>query len=123
MLNVQAVAAWLVGLAAGLGALGWLVTKAWRGLRGLGNLIDDLTGEPARPGVPARPGIMDRLAGVEASMAKGRAEIAEVRDEVVTVRAEVTHNGGGSLKDAVVRIDRTVAEHDRLLRDERRNRR
>lgn len=107
-MNVQAVAAWLAGIAAGLGALGWLMSKAWRGLRGIGNLVDDLRGEPARPGVPARPGIMDRLAAVEGTAAD--------------IRREVTPNGGGSLKDAVVRIEQSVREHDRLLRDERRNR-
>lgn len=108
-MDVQAIAAWLVGLAAGLGALGWLVSKAWRGLRGIGNLVDDLRGEPARPGVPARPGLMDRVAAME--------------DGVADIRREVTPNGGGSLKDAVVRIEQRVGEHDRLLRDERRNRR
>jgi hypothetical protein len=96
--DVQAIAAWLVGLAAGLGALGWLVTKTWRGLRSLGHLADDLRGEPARPGVPARPGIMDRLAFMEH-------RLAVVESDVGKVKAEVTPNGGGSLKDAVTRIE------------------
>lgn len=47
--------------------------------------------------MPARPGIMDRLASLEATAA--------------VTQAEVTHNGGGSLKDAVVRIERRVNEH------------
>lgn len=94
---VTSLAAQLAGIAAGLTALGWLVTKVWRGLRSIGHLVDDLRGEPARPGVPARPGIMDRLAVVE--------------QDVAQVRAEVTHNGGGSLKDAVTRIERRVNEH------------
>lgn len=40
---------------------------------------------------------MDRLASLEA--------------EIGTVRAEVTPNGGGSMRDAVVRIERRVNEH------------
>ncbi len=96
-MDVQGIAAWLVGLVAGLTALGWLVTKAWRGLRSIGHLVDDLRGEPARPGVPERPGIMTRLAALEADTAR--------------VKAEVTPNGGGSLRDAVVRIERQVNEH------------
>jgi hypothetical protein len=100
--NVQAIAGWLVGLAAGLGALGWLVTKAWRGLRGIGHLVDDLRGEPARPGVPERPGIMSRLATLE--------------QDVSRVRSEVTPNGGGSMRDAVNRIETKLREHDALLR-------
>lgn len=97
MNHVTSLAATLAGIVAGLTALGWLVTKAWRGLRSVGHLLDDLRGEPARPGVPARPGIMDRLAALEVTTA--------------VTRAEVTHNGGGSLKDAVVRIERRVNEH------------
>lgn len=96
-MEVQAAAAWLVGLTAGLTALGWLVTRAVRGLRNIGHLVDDLRGEPARDGVPARPSLMSRLAAVEESVAK--------------TQAEVTHNGGGSLKDAVTRIERRVNEH------------
>lgn len=101
-MDVQGIAAWLVGLVAGLTALGWLVQKAWRGLRSIGYLVDDLRGEPARPGVPARPGLMDRLAQVETDISR--------------VRAEVTPNSGGSLKDAVGRIESTIRDHDQLLR-------
>lgn len=118
-MNVEAFEGWLVGLVAGLGALGWLVTKAWRGFRKMGHFIDDVSGEPARPGTPARPSLMDRLAAVEDAVAR----IPVVESSVAQVRAEVTPNGGGSLKDAVVRIEAVIREHDQLLRDERRDRR
>jgi len=78
-------------------ALGWLVTKVWRGIRKLGHLADDFAGEPARPGVPGRPSLMERMAAVEQDLSR--------------VKAEVTPNGGGSLKDAVVRIEQRVNEH------------
>lgn len=39
----------------------WALPK----MRQLGHLIDDLAGEPARPGVPARPGLMERMKSVE----------------------------------------------------------
>jgi hypothetical protein len=100
--HVTSLAATIAGIVAGLTALGWLVQKAWRGIRSVGYLLDDLRGEPARPGVPARPGIMDRLAAVESDMAR--------------VRAEVTPNGGGSMKDSVGRIEASLREHDALLR-------
>lgn len=63
----------------------------WKTGRGVANLADDWNGEPDRPGVPGRPGVLQRLARIE---------------------AELTLNGGRSLKDAVVRID------DRLVRIE-----
>lgn len=49
------------------------------------DLVDDLQGEPARPGVPARKGAMDRLLTLE-------------------------NNGGSSLKDAIDRIERAVGD-------------
>jgi hypothetical protein len=95
--DVQAVAAWLVGLVAGLTALGWLVRKVFVTLRKIGHFIDDVSGEPARYGVAARPSLMDRITALEGTSAR--------------VQHEVTHNGGGSLKDAVARIEQRVNEH------------
>lgn len=68
----------------------------------------DWYGEPERPGVPARPGVLEQL--------------LTVRTEVGEIRAEVFPNHGGSIKDAVDRIDirvKTVETdvkglHDRL---------
>lgn len=68
----------------GVGALGFLVVKVWPVVRKFVHLIDDLTGEPDRPGVPGRPGVMDRLAQVE---------------------HELKPNSGTTIKDAVNRID------------------
>lgn len=87
MTQVLTYAGWFAGVAAGLAGLGWIVAKAWRGLRKLGHFIDDVAGEPARAGAPGRRSLMERVAVIE---------------------AEVRTNGGGSLKDAVVRIETKV---------------
>jgi len=52
-----------VGGALGVAARGgrWLVRRG----RQLGHLIDDLLGEPERPGQPARPSLMRRVAQIE----------------------------------------------------------
>lgn len=50
-------------------------------------LLEDWYGEAARPGVRARPGVMERLASID--------------DQMKT-------NGGGSLRDAVTRIEARV---------------
>lgn len=87
-------AGWIAGIGAGLTAGGWMASKAYRGWRKLGWLIDDITGEPARPGQAARPSLMQRVATIE-----GR---------VTTIEAEVRPNGGGSMRDAVARIETKV---------------
>ncbi|PRX90815.1 hypothetical protein [Allonocardiopsis opalescens] len=74
----------LAALLAGLAAVGGLTWAAGRWLRRAGHLIDDLLGEPARPGVDARPGLMERVQRIE---------------------HEVTYNSGGSLKDKVRALD------------------
>lgn len=82
------------GIAAGAAAIlailgyGWrLLRTAWRLGGRAGDFFDDWVGEPSRPGVPARPGVMERLGRIE---------------------HEVTTNSGGSLKDAVKRIEDRV---------------
>lgn len=63
---------WLVehggAIATGLLIIGAVVAfQRWAlpKLRQVGHLIDDLAGEPARPGVEARPGLMERMKSVE----------------------------------------------------------
>lgn len=70
------------------------------------NMLDDWSGESARPGVAHRPGVMERLAGLETS--------------VEVIHAEVNYNHGGSIKDVVDRIEKDVsALHERLDKDDR----
>jgi hypothetical protein len=83
-----------LGLLAVLGRGGrWL----WRLFQRIDDLMDDLRGSPARPGVAARPGVMERLQRLEY--------------EVAAVRHEVTDNSGGSLKDAVKRVEAKLDAH------------
>lgn len=68
----------------------------WGGprLRRLGHLIDDLAGEPERPGSPRRPGVMERL--------------QEVEDRT----GELVRNSGTTMKDALDRLETRSARHD-----------
>lgn len=67
-------------------------TGAWilRRSRQVGHLLDDVLGEPARPGQAARPSLMTRVTSIE--------------ERVAVIEHEVKPNGGGSLKDQVTRI-------------------
>lgn len=42
-----------------------IVVKLWPVVRKTNAVLNDLSGEKARPGVPARPGVMERLQQVE----------------------------------------------------------
>lgn len=78
-----------VGVVSALGIMArWVVPF----LRRVGHLVDDLTGEPARPGHRARPGVMERL------------ETLEERT------GELVRNSGSSIKDVVHRLDRRTAQ-------------
>jgi hypothetical protein len=81
-----------------------VVTSRWAAVRWrrVSDFLEDWNGEESRPGVPERPGVMSRLAALEA--------------DVVTIRAEVSPNHGGSLKDAVERIDERTEMDGELLR-------
>lgn len=80
------------------------------------NLIDDIGGEDARPGVAARPGLMERMAGVETSQTTQHETLARLEIEqraqgskLEIVRHEVEFNNGSSVKDAAVRTEKDVA--------------
>src|SRR5690554_3352342 len=82
---------WIVGA----GAIAAALVTLWRALRALfrvarkiGHFFDDWFGEAPRPGVPGRPGFPERLGKVV---------------------HELHPNAGGSLRDAVNRIEaRTI---------------
>ncbi|MFD7066064.1 hypothetical protein ACFV97_02385 [Streptomyces sp. NPDC059913] len=84
---VDAAVIWSVAaaaIAAGLGLL-WRITRGVRRIVSrVDEFIDDWQGTPARSGVPARPGVMARLDRIE---------------------HELHPNSGGSLRDAVDRVD------------------
>lgn len=91
---------WLLGAAAAVTAATVLGVAARRVLlfaRRIGHFLDDVSGEPARPGVPARAGLMERVGAIETRLG--------------TVEHEVQTNDGGSLKDSARRTERAV---DRL---------
>lgn len=77
-----------------IGAIIWLVKVAWPFVRKLSHFVDDVAGEPDRPGVPGRPGLMVRVAHIE---------------------HEVKTNHGSSLKDAVKRVEEKQKEQGSQL--------
>lgn len=121
---------------AAVGAAGWAVKKAWPVVRNLVAFVNDVTGEPARPGYDGRKGLMERVKGIEdtlerkqnaitdltrevhqarsqqleisADMAAVKKRIDESSADVAAVKAELTLNGGSSVKDAIVQIRRQV---------------
>lgn len=94
------VAPWLAATCAVVWGAVWTVRKIAPVARKLGHLVDDLVGEPERPGVPARPGLMERMEAVET-----KAEI---------IRHEMYPNSGKSLRD---KLDQTSAAVDVLSSD------
>ena len=70
-----------------------LASVAWRRVgRPLRHFLADWAGEPPRPGYPGRPGVPERL------------ERLEVR--VANVEAELSPNGGRSVRDRVEALAR-----------------
>ncbi len=94
-----------------LGAIAAAITAAWALLARIGPLlrkaahfIDDVAGEPARPGQPARPGLMERVAVIEADAA--------------SAKANTEPNGGSSSHDQIMRAMRRIEDAQARQRDE-----
>ncbi len=96
---VDTLAIWSAA-AVGIAGAAALLWRATRGLRRLGRrvdeFIDDWSGEAARPGVPARPGVMARLATIE--------------QRAAAIEHELHPNSGGSLRDAIDRVEARVTD-------------
>lgn len=93
----------------GLLTLWGLIAKFGPSIRRIGHLVDDLSGEPARPGVDARPGLMERQA-ISDERVKHVAEMSVdilglIRAEILPTISQLTPNHGSHLADAIRRID------------------
>jgi hypothetical protein len=92
--GLDLLAVWAAAMAAIAGALAlmWRITRGARHLaRRLGDLADDWTGVPGRPGVPGHEGVMARLGAIE--------------DRLASVEHELRPNSGSSMRDAIDRVD------------------
>lgn len=102
--DLISVAPWLAAVLIVVGAAVWSVRKLGPFVLKLVHFVDDVAGEPARPGFEARPGLMERLATVETKQDEQGAAIEIVRHEVTT-------NHGSSLKDAVKKLEQKFDKH------------
>lgn len=98
-------------------SLAWIAFKAWKPVSRLVVFLYELIGDEEK----GKPGLLDRLKILEDKQ-------TEQGNRIERIHAEVTPNHGGSLKDAVNRIERRqtedvddLAEHIAYsLRDEER---
>ncbi|MFE2106628.1 hypothetical protein ACFXAF_12285 [Kitasatospora sp. NPDC059463] len=95
---------WAVAVTAitGAAAVGWRVVRAFgRLVAAADEVADDWRGTPDRPGVPGRPGVVQRIAGIEAS-------VTAIESRVAVIEHELHPNSGASLRDAVDRVEAAV---------------
>ncbi|MEI3845307.1 MULTISPECIES: hypothetical protein [unclassified Microbacterium] len=106
MTDLFNVAPWV----AAIGVIVWVGFKVAPFVLKLVHFIDDVAGEPARPGVDARPGLMERLQAVEDKQ-------DDLTAAVKVVQHEVTTNHGSSLKDSTKRLEGRVDAIEGKLND------
>ena len=95
-----------------IAAIGGMFIAVMRPIRKRGKELDlflrDWKGEVERPGVERRPGVMERLADLDN-------QYVRLDAKVEVIHSEVQFNNGGSIKDAVNRMDRTLEGVDQRL--------
>lgn len=113
-----------LGVLAALIFIAWLAYKIAPALRKLSHLVDDLAGEPARPGVPARPGLMERMASVEDASTENTRRLDIVQKEVKNSHITNLREDMDQIRDEVrvtsSKLDTHIqiaADESRMLRD------
>jgi len=111
------VAVLVLGLLLGVGIA---VRRVAPGARRFGHALDDIVGEPARPGVDARPGLVERMANVEKHLSAGFDGHTARLERIETAVAGITDwtarldEHGHRLDEHSRRMDLTVERLDRL---------
>ncbi|MEU0797184.1 hypothetical protein ABZ342_44580 [Amycolatopsis sp. NPDC005961] len=93
-MSVFAIVGLVLGALAAVGAAWKVLKPAFLAVRRISHFFDDWFGEQARPGVPERPGVMARLEQMQVDLDK--------------VKHEMWPNSGGSLRDAVDRLEKAT---------------
>ena len=80
--------------------------------RQIGHILDDISGEAARPGVPARPGLMERIQSVEALTAEAHVAATEARQHAEQARSAAEANAleNGAISSQLVIVVNAVAQ-------------
>jgi hypothetical protein len=97
-MSILAIIGVVLGALAAIGAAWKVLKPVFSAVRRLSHFVDDWFGEPERPGVPARPGVMPRLETMQSDLDK--------------IKHELWPNSGGSLRDAVDRLEKAAKSHE-----------
>ncbi|HWU30511.1 MAG TPA: hypothetical protein VN041_15625 [Microbacterium sp.] len=104
-LSVWTVIVWLVAI----GISFPILRKLWRLFKQLADFLDDVMGEPARPGVEARPGLMERVMRVEHELFPNsgrslRDQTNRMEEKLDRDNARITELAG-QVEDVVGKVD------------------
>ncbi len=113
---------WVLGAAGAVTVVLAAAAAVWRAvswvhrrMRQIVRLVDDLAGEPGRPGVARRPGLMERVARIETlqrehgeRLERGDRRFDAIDDQLAAIDAELRPNHGSSLRDQVDAVARVT---------------
>jgi hypothetical protein len=88
--------------------IAWSCRSAWKWFNRISDFLEDWNGRPETRSHKRVPGAMERLARLEDSSTEQTRRIDDQDNVLDAIKHEVTLNSGGSLKDTVSQILRTI---------------
>lgn len=109
-LSVWTVIAWAAAV-----ALAWgVVRKLWPVVKKLADFLDDVAGEPARPGVPARAGLMERVQRIEHELFPNSGK--SLRDQTNRMEQKLDRDNE-RINDLTVQVEEHLSKSDEIIQN------
>lgn len=112
---LEGLSVWTVLAWAAAAAIVWgIIRKLWPVVKKLADFLDDVAGEPARPGVPARAGLMERVQRIEHELFPNSGK--SLRDQTNRMEEKLDRDNV-RIDELTVQVEQHLSKSDEIIQN------